>query len=1405
MSTDVRKSSAVYTQPICFLCDDPNSTHPLHQASTDNVDLHVRACSKILCDASLLAKLSDGDLSSQVAKYHKKCLTELYNDVRTYERRKRREAIGAANENEFFHGIVFAQLISYIEETRADSSVVPIFKLADLVKLYTDRLSQLALDRPAERVHSTRLKEKLLTHFPKMRAQQDGRDVLLVFESDIGPALKKACQHDCDQDAMYLAKAAEIVRRNMFGTAEPFDGSFTEGCQERAISSNLLALVNMILQGPSITAQNQLITTPATLTISQLLISNSVKHRRPVTDSTAADFRRNQAQETPLPLYVSLLLHATTRKRSLIDRLFHLGLCVSYDRVLAVTADLANGVCDQFHADHVVCPLKLRSKIFTVAAVDNIDHNPTATTAHGSFHGTGISLMQQPDEFSSGIQRSVLFSYMPLVSRKIKPLPDSYSDVPPVRLKTDQPAVPASNGPFKGNCLALMDEVTEENKWLDTVKLVCDAGVTNESTEWLSWSAFHASRITSPTTGSNLAIISMLPLFQDSSNSVAMIRHSMNVVQNAVQLLNPSQIPIIAFDQPLYAIAKCIQWNWPDTYGEDKFCVMMGGLHIEMATLKALGSLLKGSGWVEAISTAGIATPGTAEALLSASHVRRCRHIHEITVSALHILQFRAYESYRNTQEGNTEPAESFVTWCEQQMVYPQFAYWAMIKEIQLSLLAFVRSLRTSNFPLYVDSLTKIVPWFFSLDRTHYARWLSVHIKDMASLSLTSPSTFIDFMAGKFTVKKTVRNFSAMAIDQCHEQSNAAVKGDGGAIGLTQDEHALRRWMISGPEVARVIEEFEDVQMAHSSNLKHHEQAPSAQASFKQEVNSLVETLTELGNPFEVCGDDLVVLHSRHVVNCTIADVASIREVGQAQYSDFVKDRLVDRSVSVYAPLKRNKLALFTSQRSSRLTKSNQRLKSVQNDCGLFSRLYIGCQTRNGNLDTFFEHENQAYPPSISEFGTLRFGSKSDLLSCLEKVTSISDSETGLPPLIDMLALDGAVIVQLLKPGKAKTFADYATDIFLPYIQSQMARVQRLDLVWDSYQPLSLKATTRAKRGTGARVHVGAQVPVPSNWKEFLRDDQNKSELFKFLSERTICIPLPESKCLLATSGENVLFSGNNDFESLQPCLHEEADTRLVLHAANAAKAGYKKIAIRTVDTDVLVIAISTWQEMQCEELWLAFGTGKKYRYIAVHELANCLGPEKSKALPAFHSLTGCDTTSSFCGKGKKTAWLAWSNFPDVTAALLKLGSTLDTISDDTMLLLERFVILLYDRTAEHISVNSARQHFFTQKGWQIGNIPPTRDALLQHVKRAAYQSGHVWSQTLVVAPVLPCPSEWGWNLENDEWQPLWMTLPEADKCCPELLRCGCKSGCITRRCKCVRANLKCTALCSCEGECSRD
>ena len=70
----------------------------------------------------------------------------------------------------------------------------------------------------------------------------------------------------------------------------------------------------------------------------------------------------------------------------------------------------------------------------------------------------------------------------------------------------------------------------------------------------------------------------------------------MDKVKETVAYLNPGQIPVIAADQPLYALAKQIQWHWPEQYGEDKFAIMFGGLHIEMAGFKSIGSLLQSSG-----------------------------------------------------------------------------------------------------------------------------------------------------------------------------------------------------------------------------------------------------------------------------------------------------------------------------------------------------------------------------------------------------------------------------------------------------------------------------------------------------------------------------------------------------------------------------------------------------------------------------------------------------------------------------------------------------------------------------------------------------------------------------------------------------------------------------------------
>ena len=818
-------SEATTSDTSCFFCGK-SGTETLHEVATFQVDTRVRKCAAQVGDNELMARLSMGDMVALEAKYHSKCLLALYYRAKTTV-----EAEQKTDHEGVMSRIVLAELVLYIEETPLEEGTAPVFRLADLAKLYTTRMEQLGVAL-CKKVTSTRLKERLLAQLPGLRSQSKGRDVLLAFDEDIGEALGKACEQDCDTEAVHLARAAQIVRRYMFEDTGRFRGSFPGGCQEDSVPNVLVAMVNMVLDGPSIKNQSHSSSTQAALSIAQLLKFNSVKQSRKQGATKTQEppsVRHSSSQETPLPTYVGLMLHAKTRKRGLVDKLFSLGLSISYDRVLRLSAQMGNSVCQLYRIEQVVCPPTLRSNVFTTAAVDNIDHNPSATTAKNSFHGTGISLVQHPTCAEEGVD------------------------------------------------------------------------------------------------------------------------------------------------------------------------------------------------------------------------------------------------------------------------------------------------------------------------------------------------------------------------------------------------------------------------------------------------------------------------------------------------------------------------------------------------------LYLG--------------------------------SKSDLLVCLEGHAE-PQSEA---PTVTAVVLDGAVIVQMLKPGTANTFEEYAQQVFIPYVVQQLQHVSRLD----SYRADSLKASTREHRGKGVRRRVVDSAVIPGNWQSFLRVDGNKVELFSYLSTMLAESFQEEGKELVVTDGEQVIcVPQQEDVNSLAPCNQEEADTRMMLHVAHAAQHGHHQIQVRTVDTDVVVLAVMVVQKLPAgDELWVAFGTGKNYRYIAAHEIASSLGPEKTCALPMFHAITGCDTVSAFVGYGKKSAWATWNTLPELTDALLSLANAPTSIQEDTMHVIERFVILQYDRTSKCKDVNKARKKLFAKKS-SVQNIPPTYAALEQHVKRSALQGGHVWGQALVPEPVLPPPTDWGSHRSDDgPYTPLWTTLPEASKTCYELVSCGCKKGC-RKRCKCKNASLQCTGLCFCEGEC---
>ena len=80
--------------------------------------------------------------------------------------------------DDHIHGIAFAQLVSYMEESRKEEDTAPVFQLAGLVDMYTTRLKQLGVSVD-NRIHSTILKMRLLASFPDLTAHTGGRDILV--------------------------------------------------------------------------------------------------------------------------------------------------------------------------------------------------------------------------------------------------------------------------------------------------------------------------------------------------------------------------------------------------------------------------------------------------------------------------------------------------------------------------------------------------------------------------------------------------------------------------------------------------------------------------------------------------------------------------------------------------------------------------------------------------------------------------------------------------------------------------------------------------------------------------------------------------------------------------------------------------------------------------------------------------------------------------------------------------------------------------------------------------------------------------------------------------------------------------------------------------------------------------
>ncbi|KAK3750821.1 hypothetical protein QZH41_008184 [Actinostola sp. cb2023] len=119
------------------------------------------------------------------------------------------------------------------------------------------------------------------------------------------------------------------------------------------------------------------------------------------------------------------------------------------------------------------------------------------------------------------------------------------------------------------------------------------------------------------------------------------------------------------------------------------------------------------------------------------------------------------------------------------------------------------------------------------------------------------------------------------------------------------------RWMLSGPELARLLQQFEgeyiqDDDPENPLNFQNHEAGRSTQKTFQRQVNNLTDVVRRMGNPFLDDFQELVRLDSRDCLDASVANaIRTLDNLGKQQYQTFLKDVIEERKKSIHDPIKR--------------------------------------------------------------------------------------------------------------------------------------------------------------------------------------------------------------------------------------------------------------------------------------------------------------------------------------------------------------------------------------------------------------------------------------------------------------------------------------------------------------------
>ena len=1120
----------------------------------------------------------------------------------------------------------------------------------------------------------------------------------------------------------------------------------------------------------------------------------------------------------PKHILLPFAVKCLTGNTELIKILNRLGHSISYSQMEEIDTALCIQKLEQ-SKDGIPLPENISPGVFTCLAWDNIDRLEETLTGGGTSHRVNGIVIQpklevaHPKANTPAVMKSKKRSINP--PPLILPLYNAGQRAGPPKIMTidtDSSTV-TNDARLKNYVWILTRMLNTENQTISSwtgfnIKTRCDSTVTQDTIGYLP-------TISAPAT--------------DMSTVNEILEQTLTIM-HSLQL----QKIVVVFDQALYAKAAEIIWK------QSKFnniIIRMGVFHTVNDFLSIIGKRFQDAGLRDLCVESGILAEGSVTGVMEGRKYNRAIRVHKLVYEALMRLAWQQFLPWVKT---NHPEEAQHVEWASQNIsifhsniseksfqeilqnrscvrtfqLFQNYleslrsqeslsSFWVSYIDMIEILLNLIRASREGNWMLHLAAIRNIIPWCFAYDKINYARFLTYYYATMSRLATDHPDVYAYFMQGGFSVQVGAYNtFGRIPVDQAMEETaNKDTQTPGGTKGFSLKVETVARYYLTSEYRSKYLSQLR--RMINSTDTFDHPDLHLPRIRRDEtDIQSLIQVMESSWlDPFQSNNEELVSISTAVAPPPDVArELFQAKAIGEEAYKKFKQERLESDAPATkfFDSIVKKKLRTFSDMTKKPHLKSNNKEVIIKSDKKLFAQMILVAESRKLQMKQVLAHPLGPIPWSLANGdGSLRKTNKASLARELEK--KVSPAEIILEPSVTII--DGMSIVNKIK-GNENTFLDVAESV-LNYVLHEGFRSQRIDVVFDVYKEASIKGIERINRGAESGIQYKNLAPGQNiqHWKKFLASPSSKTNLIKFLVQEWKKQEQRNklgSKILYVTC-EDLCFkiSQENWCEIVElESSHEEADTRLLLHALHAAESGYKSVIITADDTDVLVLCLGLSNNIPCP-IYQKCGTKNRIRYLDITKLRHALGGDTCEALIGMHAFTGCDTVSAFAGRGKLTTLKKMVSDETYQQAFNSLGTSWE-VSQELFQQIQAITCRMYLSSTNTTEVNKLRYQLFCAKRGEIesSQLPPCEDCLFMHTLRANYQAA-IWRRSLQNKPIVPECIGLGWTIDEDGKLSVdWMRGSPAPDAVLQMLSCKCVRSCKLPDCTCLSNGLKCTDMC---------